>query len=239
MSEPQVASPTSPLTSFPKFPELPTELRLMIWAMSMSMDTRNLYLFRHPPGHARRVLTRDPDGGRFIEVPAFFFVNHECRHVALNTYKVMPIDVFLITNLRLTKTMLEVNLFVRDDDTLFFESDNDNDVYINRVTHGHLHINPRKTIRVVSNIYLGGNYTKVLESVKYLTSPSRWKEITRLYTREMPCRYVSVSLGPQNYIYSTRCHFEVKLDEEGRTVEPGQTSAKIKVAFIDRTPTAT
>ncbi|KAI1158067.1 hypothetical protein F5B18DRAFT_114636 [Nemania serpens] len=119
MPEPQVTGPASPATSFPKFPELPAELRIIIW--EMSMEPRSLYFFPPPPGHTQRVLTLG--NTRFIEVPEFFFVNWECRYIAFKKYRVISVNIIFHTKAAPGYLFVQRSILVQNDDRMLFDTD--------------------------------------------------------------------------------------------------------------------
>ncbi|KAI0098761.1 hypothetical protein GGR51DRAFT_576896 [Nemania sp. FL0031] len=114
MSTPQVTSPSSPLTSFPQFPKLPTELRLFIWELAME-EGQTITLFRCPPNQIQRRLTID--GVKFSEVPVFFFVNSECRGIAAKKYLKTKIT---LKPGAMPFSILEVHLLLTANDRLTF-----------------------------------------------------------------------------------------------------------------------
>ncbi|KAI1740681.1 hypothetical protein F4680DRAFT_447543 [Xylaria scruposa] len=79
---PQVV-PDYPLTNFPQFARLPTELRLIVWEMAVE-EPRDICFFAFPTGHRARTLTVGEIN--FYDAPVFFFVNRECRSVAMKAY---------------------------------------------------------------------------------------------------------------------------------------------------------
>ncbi|KAI1425358.1 hypothetical protein F5Y12DRAFT_796075 [Xylaria sp. FL1777] len=83
MSELQVTSPSSSISSFPQFAYLAPELRIMVWEKAME-EPRTIPLLHVPDHHIQRSLTIH--GVKFIEVPVFFFVNWECRKIAVKQY---------------------------------------------------------------------------------------------------------------------------------------------------------
>ncbi|KAI3331667.1 hypothetical protein HD806DRAFT_478002, partial [Xylariaceae sp. AK1471] len=83
MSELPVTRPKAPSLGFPRFADLPVELRLIVWEMAME-EPRIIHISDHPLEPMPRRLTID--GVLFNQVPEFFFVNQECRQVALKQY---------------------------------------------------------------------------------------------------------------------------------------------------------
>ncbi|KAI1113971.1 hypothetical protein F5Y14DRAFT_416498 [Nemania sp. NC0429] len=102
------------LCKFHLFPQLPPELRLIIWTMAI-LEPRRIYMFCKPENRERRVLTIN--GTRFVEVPEFFFVNQECREVALGK-KYRHMVAAVIACLGDEDAYAHVNLLVRNDDTM-------------------------------------------------------------------------------------------------------------------------
>ncbi|KAI1116800.1 hypothetical protein F5Y14DRAFT_34031 [Nemania sp. NC0429] len=94
MAEPQAANPPSPPTSFTRFSELPEKLRRTIWKMAMSRR-RKFRMPDYPPGQLRGVEALTLGDEKFLGVPVFFFVNRECRDVALDMYHptILHLDV--------------------------------------------------------------------------------------------------------------------------------------------------
>ncbi|KAI0549074.1 hypothetical protein F4679DRAFT_548144 [Xylaria curta] len=72
-----------PDTYFPQFAQLPPELRLIVWEMAVE-EPRDISFFAFPTGHTPRTLT--VGGVNFYDAPLFFFVNRECRSVAMKAY---------------------------------------------------------------------------------------------------------------------------------------------------------
>ncbi|KAI3332683.1 hypothetical protein F4824DRAFT_474706 [Ustulina deusta] len=79
----QVTSTSSPPSSFPQFTRLPPELRMMIWEEAMD-EPRTIHIFHVPENYTQRTLTIN--NVKFIDVPVFFFVNQECREIAVKQY---------------------------------------------------------------------------------------------------------------------------------------------------------
>ncbi|KAI0906658.1 hypothetical protein F4823DRAFT_631247 [Ustulina deusta] len=87
--------PRESLVEFTIFQRLPTELRLTIWELAMENERRLVHLRARGcciKKHRRRGCPQSIkpkltiDGIRYEQVPAYFFVNYECRHVALKHY---------------------------------------------------------------------------------------------------------------------------------------------------------
>ncbi|KAI1132477.1 hypothetical protein F5Y10DRAFT_293570 [Nemania abortiva] len=119
MSAPQVTGSELTPTSFPQFPQLPTELRLSIWKLATE-EGRTIPLIHCPPGHTQRGIS--VNGVPFIEVPAFFFVNWECRQLATKQYAEMTITLQIINDETRCDDIstLETHLFVKANDELVF-----------------------------------------------------------------------------------------------------------------------
>lgn len=84
---------------FTLFQRLPTELRFMIWEFAMAMEKPRLVHLHARRcgirrGHRRRGCPRGYGlrlniyGDRYEQVPTYFFVNYECRLLALKHYSI-------------------------------------------------------------------------------------------------------------------------------------------------------
>ncbi|KAI0192949.1 hypothetical protein EV127DRAFT_479364 [Xylaria flabelliformis] len=93
MSEPQVVkvNTDSPLGSFPQFTRLPPELRLMIWVMAME-ESWIIRILRD--NYQRKTRTLRVGEDTFYDVPKFFFVNQECRTVAMKVYTDSSLGIY-------------------------------------------------------------------------------------------------------------------------------------------------
>jgi hypothetical protein len=93
MSELDVVSQDPVILEFPQFSRLPPELRFLIWEKAME-DPRII----HIASWIARSLKAPPDKlkiGRiqFEQVPKFFFVNRECRWVAMTYYPIVKVPI--------------------------------------------------------------------------------------------------------------------------------------------------
>ncbi|KAI1279697.1 hypothetical protein F5Y07DRAFT_405927 [Xylaria sp. FL0933] len=83
----------SRIEQFTLFPKLPTELRLIIWEFAMQ-EPRLVHLRTDGYHPYRRGCPRTgaPElkiyGTQYEQVPAYFFINRECRHLALKHYSI-------------------------------------------------------------------------------------------------------------------------------------------------------
>ncbi|KAI8955963.1 hypothetical protein F4801DRAFT_599168 [Xylaria longipes] len=85
--------------AFTIFPLLPPELRLMVWEFAMEMEKPRLVHLTARGcgirrGHRRRGCPRGHGlrlniyGAVYEQVPIYFFINYECRHLALKYYSI-------------------------------------------------------------------------------------------------------------------------------------------------------
>ncbi|KAJ8104497.1 hypothetical protein ONZ43_g7820 [Nemania bipapillata] len=80
---PDVTPPSPPNASFPRFSDLPPEIRLKIWGIA-SLKPRTIPLLHYQPGRTPRTLLWK--GEPVVDAPELLFVNQEARAVAEKNY---------------------------------------------------------------------------------------------------------------------------------------------------------
>ncbi|KAJ8133196.1 hypothetical protein O1611_g425 [Lasiodiplodia mahajangana] len=118
MLEQQPTSPGSPLSSFPQFARFPPELRIKIWETAMD-EPRTIHFLCVPDGHIPRTLMINDT--QFVDAPMFFFVNRECREIAVKQHAELKALFTAQTNTPgYCFPALELNLLIKDGDKFKF-----------------------------------------------------------------------------------------------------------------------
>ncbi|KAJ8116222.1 hypothetical protein ONZ43_g4486 [Nemania bipapillata] len=118
MSELQLASPSSLPSSFPQFALLPIELRISIWEIGLE-EPRTLRFLHVSDGYVQRTLMINDM--KFVCVPVFFFINRECRDIAVKQYTEVKAQFKARTDIPgHCFPSLELNLLIKNGDKLEF-----------------------------------------------------------------------------------------------------------------------
>ncbi|KAI3318395.1 hypothetical protein HD806DRAFT_315160 [Xylariaceae sp. AK1471] len=188
MSELQVISQESSSLDFSQFSRLPPELRFMIWEKAME-DPRIIHTYtKYRLRPAPRKLTIN--GITFEQVPKFFFVNHECRQIAIKFYPVVKVPNHAFSYR--PKDAGDVNMHIKSNDIFAFHC-----LQPKRITRYDFPIHPRTSPRVPIQSYMF--VTKVAPVIKEMKSIASWVEAMR--TGEIE-EYVASRYARHTYKYS-------------------------------------